>query len=195
MKRFRKDMMWRPPTAADSAASADALEGFRRRPSVSQDLAPVGQTIIVKTPPGGIDARDGTTISSAVCTRLIEIDAASSTKTLVETDEELRVYNLEPAAVAGDTYVTTGITLHGTRYVGLPSASHWAKLDADLLFNDTVGVTVSIWAGNPLTDTLKNIDNVLPPPLMAGGQFNLGDFVEVGFRDSLPYVTGAPCNG
>ncbi len=117
MKRFPKGSMWRPPTAADSAASADALEGFRRRPPVSQDLAPVGQDIIVKTPPGGIAARVGTTIFSALCDRLIEIDGTANTKTLVETDEELRIYNLYPGVVTGDVYVITSLTLHGTRYV------------------------------------------------------------------------------
>ncbi len=115
--RYPKGRFWRPPTAAESAASADAIEGFRRRPPVSQDLAPVGQDIIVETPPGGIAARDGTTIYSALCTRLIEVDGAANTKTLVETDEPLRIYNLYPDAVVGEVYVITSTTLHGTRYV------------------------------------------------------------------------------
>jgi hypothetical protein len=117
MRRYRKGQTFKPPTAAESAAGADALEGFRRRPANPQDLAPVGQDIIVKTPADGIDARDGTTISSAICTRCIEVDGTSNTKTLVDTDEEMRIYNLDLAAVAGEVYVTTSITLHGTRYV------------------------------------------------------------------------------
>lgn len=120
MRRYRKGETFRPPSAAESAANADALEGFRRRPPVSQDLAPVGQDIVVKTPGAGIDARNGTTIYSALCTRCIEVDGASNTKTLVETDEELRIYNLYPVAVAGEVYVITSMTLHGTRYVALP---------------------------------------------------------------------------
>lgn len=117
MRRYRKGMMWRPPSAAESAAHADAAASHQRSPPQPQDLSPVGQDIIVKTPSGGIAARSGTTISSAVCTRCIEIDGASSTKTLVETDEELRIYNLYPDAVTGEVYAITSITLHGTRYV------------------------------------------------------------------------------
>lgn len=117
MKRYRKGQTWRPPTAAESAASADALESHRRTPQRPQDLPPVGQDIVVKTPAGGIAAKSGTTISSALCTRCIEIDGASNTKTLVDTDEELRVYNLYPDAVTGEVHVITSLTLHGTRYV------------------------------------------------------------------------------
>ena len=117
MHRYRKWQTFRPPSAAESAASADAIEAFRRRPPVSQDLTPVGQDIIVKTPEAGIDARDDTTIYSALCTRCIEVDGVSNEKTLVETDEELRIYNLYPDAVTGDVYVITSVTVHGTRYV------------------------------------------------------------------------------
>ena len=117
MRRYRKGQIFRPPSAAESAASADAVESHRRSPAQSQDLAPVGQDIIVKTPEGGIAARDGTTIYSALCTRCIEVDGPSNTKTLVETDEELRIYNLYPDAVAGEVYVITSSTFHGTRYV------------------------------------------------------------------------------
>ena len=117
MRRYRKGGTWRPPTAAESAASADALEGFRRRPPVPQDLAPVGQDIIVLTPPGGIAARDGAIIYSAICKRLIEVDGTSNTKTLVLTDEDLRIYNRYLFSVAGEVYVLTSLTFHGTRYV------------------------------------------------------------------------------
>jgi hypothetical protein len=117
MKRYRKGQIWRPPTAAESAATAEAIESHRRSPPQPQDLPPVGQDIIVKTPAAGIAARSGTTISSALCTRCIETDGTSNTKTLVDTDEELRVYNLYPDAVSGSVYVITSQTLHGTRYV------------------------------------------------------------------------------
>ncbi len=194
MKRFRKGDMYRPPTAAESAASADALEGFRRRPPVPQDLAPVGQIIIVKTPEAGIDARVGTTISSAVCTRVIEIDSSSNEKTLVETDEELRIYNLETAAVAGEVYVTTGITLHGTRYVIVPKGVHIGKLDAALDFDDATGVTVSIWTGKPASDSGDNIDNVVASELLTpSGTFASGSPVKIEFIDGLWQVMGAPC--
>jgi len=109
--------MFRPPSAAESAASADALEGFRRRPPTPQDSSPVGQDIIVKTPEVGIDARSGTTIYSAACTRCIEVDGYGGEKTLVDTDETLQIYNFYPDAVAGDVYVITSLTLCGTRYV------------------------------------------------------------------------------
>jgi len=117
MRRYRKGQIFRPPTAAESAVSADALEAFRRRPPTPQEAVAVGQDIIVKTPAGGIAARSGTTISSAACTRCIEVDAASDKKTLVDTDESLQIYNLYPDAVAGDVYVITSLTLCGTRYV------------------------------------------------------------------------------
>jgi hypothetical protein len=117
MRRYRKGDLFRPPTAADSAASADALEGFRRRPPVAQDLAPVGQDIIVVTPGGGIDARAGETLSSAICKICIEIDSSSNEKTIVETDQEIRIYNFYPAAVSGGNYAMTSITAYGTRYV------------------------------------------------------------------------------
>lgn len=195
MRRYRKGEMFRPPTAAESAANADALEGFRRRSPVSQDLAPAGQDIIVKTPEAGIDARDGTTISSAVCTRCIEVDGTSNTKTLVETDEELRIYNLYPSAVAGEVYVITSITLHGTRYIVPTMLVHQGKLTADLLYNDTTGVTVNIWTGTPLavTSPLRTIDNVLPPLVLSSGQLDSGDAVTITWIDGRWYATNAPC--
>lgn len=33
MRRYRKGQTFRPPTAAESAAQSDTIEGFRRRPS------------------------------------------------------------------------------------------------------------------------------------------------------------------
>ena len=52
MKRYRKGSMWRPPTAAESAATADAVEGFRRRPPVAPDPVSAGKDIIVMHPAG-----------------------------------------------------------------------------------------------------------------------------------------------
>jgi len=71
--------------------------------------------------------------------------------------------------------------------------THWGKLDTDLLYNDTTGVTVSIWTGNPLADSTRNIDNVLPPPVLTSGQLDSGDYVKIERIDGRWYVTGAPC--
>ncbi len=118
MKRYRKGQVFRPPTAAESAANADALEGFRSRPAEPQPRLTRGAKILVKTHTDGIDARVGTTISSAICLKLVET-STSEEKTLLETDEEIEVFNLELAPVAGDIYVQTGLTVHGTRCVEL----------------------------------------------------------------------------
>ncbi len=193
MHRYRKGQTFRPPTAAESATHADTLEAFRRRPPVSQDLAPVGQGIVVKTPEAGIDARDGTTISSAVCTRCIEVDGASSTKTLVETDEELRIYNFNTSGVAGDSFVNTALALNGTRYVEWAGGIHEGKLDANLDYDDTTGVTVSIWKGNPQEDTGDNIDNVLPLMVMTSGTLDSGSPVVIQRIDGYWRVTHAEC--
>ena len=116
MNRYRKGQAWRPPTAAESAATADAIEGHRRRPPQPQDRATRGTDIVVKTPAGGITARSGSTIYSAVCTRCIE-SSDGDQKTLSDTDEELVVFNLYPDAVTGSVYVVTSLTACGTRYV------------------------------------------------------------------------------
>ena len=117
MRRYRKGQTWHPPTASESSAHADDAEAHRRSPAKPQDLAPVGQDIVVKTPVAGIAARDGATISSALCDRCIEVNSTSNEKTLVDTDEKLRIYNIYPDAVTGEVYVVTSLTLHGTRYV------------------------------------------------------------------------------
>ena len=194
MRRYRKGEIFRPPSAAESAAHADALEGFRRRPPVSQDLAPVGQDIIVKTPEAGIDARDEMTISSAVCTRCIEIDGTSGTKTLVETDEELRIYNFDTGDVAPDIFVRTALSSSGTRYVGLDDGGiHEGKLDANLDYDDTTGVTVSVWKGSPQADTGDNIENVLPLMVMTSGTLDSGSPVVIQRIDGEWRVTHAEC--
>ena len=118
MWRPRKGSTFRVPTAADSAANADALEGFRRRASQPQDKAPVGQTVLVKTPADGIPARDENTIFWEKCQRCIERYTADE-KEIVETDEEIIVHNLFGQAILGDTYVATALTEGGTRYATL----------------------------------------------------------------------------
>ena len=116
MRRYRKGQTFRPPTAAESAAQADAIEAFRRSPGRPQDRKPVGQHILVKTPEGGIQARDGETIYWEWCKRCIQRNAGSE-KEIVETDEQLIVFNTLEQAVAGDVYVMTGLTECGVRHV------------------------------------------------------------------------------
>jgi hypothetical protein len=82
--------------------------------------------IVVKTPEGGIDARDGTTVYSAMCLLYREVDGSSNTKTLepIEIDsthQTIRVWNFSNGAVAGDAFVATSRTKSGTRYVVVES--------------------------------------------------------------------------
>jgi hypothetical protein len=84
------------------------------------------EAIVVKTPAGGIPARSGTTVSSALCLLYKEVDAASNTKTLTpievnSTHQTIRVWNFSNEAVAGDAFVVTGRTKSGTRYVEVES--------------------------------------------------------------------------
>lgn len=132
MKRFRKGEIFRPPTSAESAASADAIEGFRRRSPVSQPRMNRGDKLLVKTPEYGIPARIGTDISSAICTILVETGPAEE-KTLVETDEEIEVFNVETTSVGGGIYVQTGLTLHGTRCVELGGSAGPATIRFEVL--------------------------------------------------------------
>ena len=80
---------------------------------------------------------------------------------------------------------------------GPATTSHWGKLDADLLYNDTTGVTVSVWKFDDTTlawvDTGRDIENVLPAPVMTSGQFDLGDFVGIVFRDGRWSTVQGPC--
>jgi len=131
MRRYRKGEMFRPPTAAESAANADALEAFRRRASEPQDKPPRGGDI-VRTPTGGIAGRVGTTISSATCTRCVESNEAGE-KTLTETDEEMLVYNLDTTAVAGGIYTKVGITLGGTLCVDKGGGSGHATIRFEVI--------------------------------------------------------------
>jgi len=127
MRRYRKGQTWRPPSAAESAAHADAVESHRRSPPQPQDLAPVGQHILVKTPEDGIDARDGDTIYHATCTRCIQKNTADE-KEIVETDEPLIVYNLQEQDIPGDEYTETALTECGTRYA-LQAAAQFRQIE------------------------------------------------------------------
>ena len=79
------------------------------------------------------------------------------------------------------------------RWFGSSPPVHWGKLDANLLYDDTTGVTVTIWSGNPLADSGRDIENVLPPPVLASGQLDSGDWVKIERIDGRWYVTAAPC--
>ena len=86
--------------------------------SPTSDAAGYGRDLFVKTPSGGIAARSGTTVYSATCTVCILADTATAgQRQIVETDNELTVYNVYPDAVTGEIYVPTGLLEDGTRYV------------------------------------------------------------------------------
>ena len=72
---------------------------------------------MVKTPAGGITARDGTTVYSALCTVCVLEISAEGQRTIHETDYEEVIFNVYPSAVAGSVYVMTSVMTDGTRYV------------------------------------------------------------------------------
>jgi len=99
------------------------------RGDLRDDRLPMDKTaeaVVVKTPSGGIEARDGTTVKSALCDLYREVDGSSNTKTLTAIMEgaspaQVRVWNFANEAVAGDAYVVTSRTKSGTRYVVVES--------------------------------------------------------------------------
>jgi hypothetical protein len=142
MRRYRKGQTFRPPTTAESAASADAIEGHRRRSPLPQNRLSRGDKILVKTHADGIPARVGTTIYSAICTRLVETSTAED-KTLLETDEEIEVFNLETTNVTGGIYAQTGLTLHGTRCVEMGGSSGTEIISFRVLYLLPFGAEIS----------------------------------------------------
>ena len=116
MRRYRKGQLWHPPTAAESSADADAAGAHQRHSTQPQDLAPVGQSILVKTPEDGIPARDENTVYYAKCKRYIQRNAPDGQE-IVETDEEVIVYNLSNFRQPGDHPVGTALTECSIRYV------------------------------------------------------------------------------
>jgi hypothetical protein len=196
MRRYRKGDTFRPPTAAESAVSADALEGFRRRPPQPQDQVPRSHMLLVKTPAGGIAARDGDTLSSATCTRCIESSEAG-TKTLLDTDESITVYNPYEEDIPGDIYVLTGLTESGTRCVIRPDTSlRWGKLDSALSSGGTA--TVSLWqtTGGGWEgwdeDSTENW-TCYAPPLLSSGSIASGKWVLVGIVNGRKVVLLPEC--
>jgi hypothetical protein len=74
------------------------------------------------------------------------------------------------------------------------TSSVWGKLDADLAYNESSGVTVSIWNNTWTADTGDNITGVLPPPTMESGTIPSGSWVRITQRgDGTWYVDMAPC--
>jgi len=181
MRRYRKGETFRPPSAAESAASADATEAHRRSPAHPQALSTGGQHVLVKTPAGGIEARDDDTIYWEKCTRCIERYTADE-KEIVETDEEVIVFNLLDQSIPGSEYVTTALTECGTRYAFPSSAYRWGKLDDDVAAGETV--TVSLWQKTGggwdgwEEDSEENQTGVSCPPTHAG--LPSGCFVQIG---------------
>ena len=49
-------------------------------------------------------------------------------------------------------------------------AIRWGKLDATLAYDDTTGVTVSIWSGTPFVDSTEDVEYVLPPRWLLAGE-------------------------
>ena len=91
-----------------------------------------GQSLIVKTPEDGIDARDGTTISSATCIKCVAAETSTpGERTIHETDEELVVYNPENHDVPGEIYVKTTLSPNGTRYVDMQTEGLTISLKGD----------------------------------------------------------------
>ena len=80
------------------------------QPSIQLEILLSGK-VIVKTPAGGILARAGMTVYSAICDRYFEIDSATvGQKTLTVlspggTAEKIRVYNFANGDVAGDKMI------------------------------------------------------------------------------------------
>ena len=72
---------------------------------------------------------------------------------------------------------------------------HQGKLTANLLYDDTTGVTVNIWTGPPwaITSPLRTIENVLPPLVLSSGQLDSGDAVTITRINGKWYATNAPC--
>lgn len=68
------------------------------------------------------------------------------------------------------------------------------KLDANMAANST-GVAMSIWAGETLADTGKNLSKVLPPPFMeANTSITANTSVMVTLINWRWYVTAATCD-
>jgi len=192
MHRYRKGQMFRPPTAAESAATADAVEAHRVRPGQPQDHSPVGQHIIVKVHEDGIPGREDDTIHYAMCKRCIQ-KVSGADKEIVPTDEQMPVHNILEAFILGDIYVATALTECGTRYVLPLNGKVIGKLDGAL--SQGGSATVSIWGGEGGEETDTNVDVVAYDWLLESGADDIasGKKVVVEWINGVPYVTAAEC--
>lgn len=71
-----------------------------------------------------------------------------------------------------------GVWVQWLLLTGEGSSTLIGKLDADLDYDETTGVSVSIYS-DPTTDSGTNKEGVLPPPWMTSGTINSGSWVEV----------------
>ena len=114
-------------------------------------------------------------------------------------DSERNISNVFAPAwlAAGSVYAGQWVLvgrIDGRRQiVSVAPVTHLGKLDAALTYNDTTGVSVSVWSGNPLADSTRNITGVLPPPFLTSGQLDSGDWVKIEWIGGHWYVTGTAC--
>ena len=152
-----------------------------------------GEAMIVKTPGGGIPAREDTDISSATCTRCVEAESGTpGEKVLHDTEEELLVYNLNTTAVPGNSFVNTALSPKGTRFYAQEPGVEWkfGKLDGDLAAGGTA--TMSVWSGSPLADTGDNL--TVETPLLTSGTIPATTWVWAQQHSNGGwYVLGAAC--
>ena len=135
MHRYRKGQIFRPPTAMESAATADAVEGYRVRPGRPQDHSPVGQTVIAKTPEDGILAcGEDEVIHWIMCKRVIQ-RGGSGDREMALTSENVPVWNILSTPIPGNTIVATAMTECGVRYVLPNSAPSSVQLSINNFFS------------------------------------------------------------
>ena len=107
-----------------------------------------------------------------------------------------RGVNTPPSYAIGDLLIVYFDEIRGAYVPASGAVSggiYEGKLDADLAYNDTTGVTVSIWSGNPQVDTGDNVDNVLPLMVMTSGTLSEGDPVVIQKISGRWRVTHAEC--
>lgn len=69
------------------------------------------------------------------------------------------------------------------------------KLDADLDWDDSTGVSGVVWAGTPEVVTARTLEAIVAiPKITTSGTFLAGSFVLVERKDGRWKVTGAPCS-
>ena len=96
-----------------------------------------------------------------------------------------------------DCYVDGQGNVHSRRKSKGVDEALWGKLDADLEYDDSVGVTVSVWVWDDdtsaMVDSTTDITPVFPPLTMESGTIDSGSWVRVESIGGRLYVTMAPC--